>query len=115
MLDSTRDDDVAVPGRIEHAVSSLFGGRELTAGAVDFTTASVANRRGNAFGFEPADEFAFVLGARGGPFRTRRRIERNQVHVHPAPVAVGAQHVAKKVGTPGLVVDVFDPVSYTHL
>ena len=42
------------------------------------------------------------------PLGPRRRIERDQVDVHPAPVSIGPEYVGQHVGTPGLVVDVLD-------
>src|SRR4051794_10710024 len=67
---------------------------ELAAGAVDLAASGVADGGRHALGLEPADELALVLPSRGGPLRARRRVERDQVDVHPAPVAVRRQHVA---------------------
>ena len=44
-------------------------------------------------------------GSEAVHFEPGRRVERDQVDVHPAPVAVGAQDVGEQVGPPALVVD----------
>src|SRR5688500_12006975 len=85
--------------------ASGFGRGQLAAGSVDLAAAGVADRRRDALGLETPDELALVLGVRGGPLGSRRRVERDQVDVHPAPVSVGVEHVSQQVGTRGLVVD----------
>ena len=55
--------------------------------------AGVPDRGGDALGLEPADELALVGRVGRRPLRARRGVEGDQVDVHPAPVAVPAQHV----------------------
>src|SRR5215207_3458859 len=92
----------SVPSR---SVATTFGrtpveplgidGGELAAGAVDVAASRVAHGGWYALGDEPAHEFALVLGARRRPLGARRRVERDQVDVDPAPVAVRLEDVAE--------------------
>src|SRR4051794_8753895 len=93
-----------MPGAGRRPGSGVVGG-QLTARTVDLAAAGVAHRGGDALGLQPADELALVAWVARGPLRAGRRVERDQVDVHPAPVAVGVQHVAEQVGAPRLVVD----------
>ena len=79
-------DDPAEP--LNPTVSGLGRG-ELAAGAVDLAAAGVADGGRDAARLEAAYELALVGRVGGGPLRAGRGVERDQVDVHPAPVAAG--------------------------
>src|SRR4051812_26354872 len=81
---------------------------ELAAGAVDLLASGVADGGGDAGGLEATDELALVGRVGGGPLRARCRVQRDQVDVHPAPVAARIELLREQVGPPGVVVDVAD-------
>src|SRR6059058_3432764 len=83
-------------------------GRELAAGAVDLAAAGVAHRDGDAADLEATDELVLVATARGRPPRARGRVQRDEVHVHPAPRATPPQHLGELLGPLRLVVHVAD-------
>ena len=87
----------------------LPAGGELPAGAVDLAAAGVADRRRRrrAPRSRP-DELALDRAGRDAVhFEPGRRVQRDQVDVHPA-AAARLSSSAEQVGAPGLVVDVAD-------
>ena len=61
----------------------------------------------DAAGFEASDELRGDIGLGGRPDRTRGRVQRNRVHVHPATASI-VELLGEQVGTPAVVVHVFD-------
>ena len=76
----------------------IVGGGQLAAGAVDLPSPGVAHGHRHALGPQPADELVLVAAAGRRPPRAGRRVERDEVDVHPAPVAPAAQHLGQQVG-----------------
>ena len=81
---------------------------ELAAGGGDLLAAGVAHGAGHPRRLHPAHELVLHRRGRGVPLAARRRVERDQVDVHPLGADLLAQHLAEQVGAPRLVVDVAD-------
>jgi hypothetical protein len=79
---------------------------ELSARAIDLSTSRVTHCDGYISGLESADELVFVAASRSGQHRARRRIHRDEIHVHPTPVAPAGQHLSKPLGAGGLIIDI---------
>src|SRR5689334_8973681 len=59
-----------------------LGGGELTTGSVDLLAPGVPDGHRHPVSRDRLDERLLVLGPRGGPLRTRCRVQRDEVDVH---------------------------------
>ena len=87
------------------SVRRRLGGRQLATGTIDLAASGVPDGYRDSPHFQPSDELIGNFWTRGRPFGSRRRVQRDQVHVHPAIAVRPAQHRGEFFAT--LVTTVF--------
>src|SRR5690606_19803620 len=85
----------------------LLRGDELAARSVDLLASRITQCRRNSSSVQPIDELARNTGLATGPDRTRRRIERDGIDVHP-PLAACVELLGEQICAPTVVVHIFD-------
>src|SRR6478672_8282283 len=81
-------------------------GGELPACAVDLATTRVPHSDWHTPGLQPPNKLLLIATSGCSPYRAGRGIHRDQVDVHPTPIAAATQDLGELLGAESLIVDV---------